>query len=374
MNDGKSNSSSHAHPPGKVDAAAAKTPVTIRGVGAVGGFGCGRAELLRACRSRPGPNGELEADMGEGKVRKIPGFIADPSPLKEIFGSRRLRHLDRFSRMTALAAYLALEDGGCLDIDRHTLAIAMATGHGANHTTFRFIDDCMLFGDRAASPLLFSGAGHSGVLSNTTILLDIRGGLLTVCQPRLAFSTALTTAVGWLREGRSRAVLVGGAEEYIPLVGYVRNRLTAGKDQASKPAPGEGACFLLLTAEPAKPGECSLVTVAGAVGAEDVDLCRCDIVLAGGGCRSDWNKTTPRPRGVDRQGLFAGANIFGELPTGMAFDLALGTVLLTERSRAGNSGVAAGSPETAPSSLGCVETDGAGRFGMAMVERTKLGE
>lgn len=339
--------------------------VVIRGIGTVGGFGCGRRDVLRAFDNQPGPNDKVEVDIGCGK-QKVPAFIVDSSPLKDIFPSSKLRRVDRFSRITTLAAYSALEDGGMLGFDPADLGIIMATGYGVNHTTFRFIDDCIDYGDNAASPLLFSGAGHSGVLSNTTILLGVKGPLLTVCQPRLAFSTALQTAVFWLHERRVGAVLVGGAEEYVPLIGYVRQSLFEKSGRTSL-SIGEGASFLLLTLENSGNDGVPLSGVETAAALESLDFSRSETILGGGACRSQRRDLKSCCKGNGQNRFLTGDNIYGVMPVGMAFDLALAAALVSGVKTEGNQQAGSRRLLDPPLPVACLETDGKGRYGTAIV-------
>ncbi len=320
--------------------------VAIRGLGAVGGFGCGRAELLQAWRNPPGPNGKVEV-VGSAGARSVPAFLADSGPLDEVVPRRKLRRVDRFSRLVTLAAHLALADGDALDFDRGRLGVVMATGYGANHTTFRFLDDCLDYGAAAASPLLFSGAGHSGALSNLTILLEITGPLLTVCQPTMPIASALATAICWLREGRAEAVLVGGAEEYVPLLGYARERARPDKGEALS-AVGEGAAFLLLTPTAGRrtePGLDLLLHYPGESAGETIQFPDNSPVLGNqtrcGRESAAWRKA----RQEHKAGWLDTGVLFGDLPTALIFNLTLAAALWA------NSGEGAKHPY-----LHCVET------------------
>ncbi len=228
--------------------------VRVLGTGCVGSFGAGcRAFEDSLWGARPEP-GVIEFRDG-AEVRAIRAHIADTAPLESYFPKRRLRRLDRFSRLALLGACLALEDSGilrstpqgsALDFEPGALGLVVATGYGASATTFAFLDSVLDDGDALASPTHFSHSVHNSAAANVAMLLSLTGPSLTVSQFELSFASALGTALAWIRQGRVRAVLLGGVDEVCHVLGYCHSRCPGRADDAGVGVPGEGAAFLVL--------------------------------------------------------------------------------------------------------------------------------
>lgn len=228
--------------------------IIVTGAGAVGGFGRGIDALMEAAQNPKGPNSELEVKRPEG-IRRVPAYIADTDHLFDIIPISKLRRVDKISRIATLAIYQSLVETGEVEEERQRLGVILATGHGALGTTFRFMDSYLDHGDVGASPIIFSGSGNSGIMSNVTILLGLTGPALTICQPLIAVTMAYLTAACWLRDGIADAVAVGAAEEYIPLIGYTREVLYGESNKGpvrpfdfenQSSVAGEGGAFTLL--------------------------------------------------------------------------------------------------------------------------------
>lgn len=313
--------------------------IAIRGVGAVGSFGCGREALGQALRHGSEPNGTIEVSTPNGP-RSYPAHLADVSPLARFVSPRKYRHADKIARMATLACALALEDAGLDRFERSRMGVAAGTGYGGIATTFGFMDSALEYGDRGASPTLFSNSGHSGALANATILLGITGPSLTVKQTELAVPSALLCARQWLREGRADAVLFGGFDEYCPVRGYVRDRFFGEANRGpahplefnrQSAVLGEGAAFVVLTREEdARSGDAFIgdVTVRGRA-SEDVELPPGAIVLidADGhrGCGREYGRVL-----TDSTRVAAFSPLFGSLPSGTAFSLAVAAMALQQ--------------------------------------------
>lgn len=256
---------------------ATRPRVVVRGVGVAGGFGLGRDALFAAMHEPPPPNASVTVQTPDGD-ETVPAFLCDDAALAGFVERKRLRRVDHFSRLATLGIAMALDDARVDHVVRDRIGLILATGYGANDTTFRFIDGCLEHGDAGASPLLFSGSGHSGALSHAGILLGITGPALTVCQPHLAATTALATAVQWLRSGLVDVVVVGGVEEYLPLRGYVHRAWLGQREEKTVQAfdfkretsmIGEGAAFLALAHGGDNAGSDDIVLAQAFVARED---------------------------------------------------------------------------------------------------------
>jgi 3-oxoacyl-[acyl-carrier-protein] synthase II len=128
--------------------------MAIEGIGVVGGFGCGVADLKGALREKKAvpPRKTVQAPQGGQSLAAY--LVPDTSPLKDFVSSRATRRMDHFSRMALLAAWLALEDAGRPDLSGERVGLVVATGYGASRSTFAFLDSVIDDGDACASPPL----------------------------------------------------------------------------------------------------------------------------------------------------------------------------------------------------------------------------
>jgi 3-oxoacyl-[acyl-carrier-protein] synthase II len=200
-------------------------PLAIQGIGIVGGFGFGNEAALQTIGNGSGPNASMQVQTQDGPV-DYPVYTADPAPRKGFIAPKKLRRINKYSRLATLAACLALQDAG-LDISsQHSnIAVIVASGYGASSTTFKFLDDLVLEGDEFASPTQFSNSVHSSAASHITILLQIQGPCLTVTQFEMSPVAALLNAQTWLREKCVDAVLLGGVDEINPVLLYCYQNL-----------------------------------------------------------------------------------------------------------------------------------------------------
>jgi len=222
--------------------------IAIKGIGVVGGFGCGVTDLDRALHSRDNNSEIVSIPTPKGPV-EMPVLTADTSGIEKFVPKRSLRRIDHFSRMAVLGAYLALEDAGKLeDPFEKDMGIIVASGYGPMRTTFAFLDSVINEGDECASPMQFSNSVHNAAAAHISILLKAPGPNLTVSQFEMSMPMAILTACQWLEGKRVNSVLVGGVDEYCDVLGYCRRRFF---DEGSLPkgqtAAGEGAAFFLLT-------------------------------------------------------------------------------------------------------------------------------
>jgi len=275
--------------------------ITVQGVGAVGGFGCGVAALAQA--------------LAQGGA---PSFPADPAPLDRFVPKRTQRRLDRFSRLAVLAAHLALEDAGALGDDPERLAVVVASGYGATGTTLAMIDSILESGDACTSPIHFAGSLHNTPAAHLSILLGAKGPSLTVSQFELSVPSALMAAQLWLDQGRVDRVLFGAVDEKSELNDYLWER-RAELERPLGPAGaacGEGAAFFLLSSrdEPASP-YCTLDAVSTGRGPAPGQPYPGLVLLDGGADDLPGRRLTP---------------LWGCMPAAPAFDLAAAAVLIRQ--------------------------------------------
>ena len=356
------------------------TRLAIQGMGVLGGFGCGVAELQARLAKVAAEPTELAVPVA-GEELRLAAFQADPAPLERFLTRRQTRRIDHFSKMALLGAYLALEDGGALAAPRDRMGVVIATGYGPLRTTFSFLDSVLDDGDALASPTHFSNSVHNAAAAHVAIQLQAAGPSLTVSQFEMSVASALLTARQWLAAGRVDSVLFGAVDEVCAVLGYCWESYFPGSGGPIEPfaldrqtaVPGEGAAFFLLTREKeARYGHIS-----------KVDQGR---VRKGSFSGGTWllNADGHRACSASYPDLLTGSAAvaactphFGSLPVGQAFDLAVAALAV----RDGRLPVISG-PDDLPGDwrpaggqaleepVTCLKCDGDGRFGLIEVERS----
>lgn len=312
--------------------------IVVRGIGVVGGFGCGITDLSKALHGDTRRPVDFAVTIG-AQPRDIQAFRADTSHLDDFVPARTLRRIDHYSRLGLLGSYLALDDAGSTGTDRTRLGVVIATADGPTGITFTYLDSFVRDGDICASPTHFANSLHNSAASHVSILLGATGPTLTVSQLDLSVPSALLTARQWLLEGRVDHLLFGAIDEMSELMAYiwyqqhgapVSTTMTPLRTEAETAVPSEGAAFFLLSRED---------------GSSD-GYCTLDDVVTGYQANGDLFRRTPellvlaadgRPE-VGRHYAARAANarvacytpIYGSTPAGPAFDLAAAALVVKD--------------------------------------------
>lgn len=227
--------------------------IGIKGIGVLGGFGCGIAELESALQCGSSPQRTVAMKTSEGSI-EVPALTARTDRLSDFVDKSALRRLDHYIRMALLGSFLALEDAGMLDPKQRRMGIIVATGYGS---TCNMMDIQQALNNDAPliSPTRFANSVHNAAATHISILLDEMGPSLSVNDYDVSIPSAFLSACQWLREKRVEAVLVGGVDEYCRALGYNWYRRyhseDPGKNNPADSVPGhavigEGACFFVL--------------------------------------------------------------------------------------------------------------------------------
>ena len=224
---------------------------SIQGIGVVGGFGYGLADLEAALTGQPPTPHNITLETSSGPI-EIPALLAETSRLDDFVPKRDLRRTGHYIRMALLAAHAALEDAGLRPTDGGRMGIIVATGYGATCNSFDFQHSVIDTSNPCGSPTVFANSVHNVAASHLSISLKKMGPNLSLSQYDMSIPSAFATALQWLAEDRVDTVLVGGVDEYCKVLGYYWhcrrqddiNPLTAAGDII-----GEGACFFVLGRE-----------------------------------------------------------------------------------------------------------------------------
>lgn len=313
----------------------------VEGIGIVGGFGSDIKEFSAALAHGMSRVQSVSFQSEEG-TKEMPAFLADTTRLDKYVPKKALRRIDHHAKMAILGSYLALEDAQMLDIDPRGLGIVVASGYGAGATTFAFLDSFLTGNDAYSSPTHFSNSVHNAAAAHISILLGATGPCLTVSQFDMSVSSALITALHWLREERVERVLFGAVDEYCDVLGYCWRRFFGVNrvDAATEPflfdrqtaVPGEGAAFFLLSRTCGSGNDYGRVTSALMEYRDSTPRLPPDPMLFILGADGN-SKSGSRYKQLitNEMNITSYAALYGSFPANMAFDMAAACVSIKAR-------------------------------------------
>jgi 3-oxoacyl-[acyl-carrier-protein] synthase II len=170
----------------------------IRGAGVVGGFGCGLSSLEEAIRKHPAPDSDPAASGSSAEVSAVSAFTTRTDLLDKLIPPRTLRRVDHYARMAILASHLALEDAGMGNGLPENTGLIVATGMGPTANTLDLQAADVALTDLALSPILFSNSVQNAAAAYISMLLKLRGPILSINQYEMAVPLAFQTAIDWL--------------------------------------------------------------------------------------------------------------------------------------------------------------------------------
>jgi 3-oxoacyl-[acyl-carrier-protein] synthase II len=318
--------------------------VSILGIGPVCALGCGVAQLREGLMGARQPRIESRELELPGGLFSLPVYTAVSDELERFVPKRSLRRMDPFVRMALLAAYLAVEDAGIVFSDPERVGVVVGSGYGPLQTTFAFQDSLIDFGDKCASPTHFANSVHNALASQISIAMGLRGPGQTVTTFGLTTAGALLTAQLWLERGEVDHVLVGAGDEFCAVRGHVEAKMLAEAGQrenriiesfafdACTYTPGEGFVVFVLGTEKAERRYAGLSRVV--VGTECLEseaslLGSLDaVILAANGNRAEGAAYRRLARNIARVAAYS--PLYGSMPTGDAFDVAIAALSLKE--------------------------------------------
>jgi 3-oxoacyl-[acyl-carrier-protein] synthase II len=359
--------------------------LSIRGLGVVGGFGCGTAALETALAGTLPTPGQV-AFHNDGREVVLPAFRADTARLEDFLPKRALRRIDHYSRLALLGASLALADAGREGLEPERIGVVVASGYGATRTTFAFLDSVIDDGDQCASPTHFSNSVHNAAAAHISILLGITGPSLTVSQFEMSVPSALLSAARWLEEGRVDAVLFGGVDEYCDVLGYCWEHFFGSGDggpirplelHRQSAILAEGAAFFVLTRNEGAPSRYGTVNgiCFGRQNGRPLPIPADALLLLGVDGHRRCGGLYPRQI-PEEAAVVSYSPLYGSLPVGPAFDMAIaaliragGTIYPAPGEEAGTWGNCPGRVIRRPGAIGsrpvaCLKCSGSGEVGI----------
>ncbi len=315
--------------------------LAITGIGVVGGFGAGKQALLDALHHGGRPNAVMPV-MSPSGLHQLPAYQVDVSPVARFVPPAALRRMNRLGKLAVLGAALALEDAGWkVPLQRDDVGLVIASGYGASRSTFDFLDSMIDDEGHYPSPTLFSNSVHSSAASHLSIVLELGGPCLTVSQFEMSTVSALLTARQWLWEGRVEAVLFGAVDEICPVLGYCYDRFFgAAADGPIEPfawdkqtaVMGEGAAFLLLERSGHNNAAYGQIDQVIWTQSRDVAIPPDSLLVLGADghtcCARDYRSLSGQSRSC-----VAYSPLYGSLPGGQTFDVAIAALAARQASR-----------------------------------------
>lgn len=285
--------------------------MAVEGMGIVSAVGNNPRDLALAARHIS------EKDCQTYVLSKI-----DTSDLARFASPRALRRVDHFTRMALLAAYSALEDAGLDPAELEHTGIILATGYGPVKLTFDFLDSIIDFGPEMASPQAFAHSVHNIPTATIALMMALRGPCFSLCQLDTAVAAAALTAQTWLAERRVTRVLLGAVDEHTALLETNTQRIAENLPPESsggrrRLAPGEGAVFFCLHADPGKARLGFMEAMPPSESFLDAP------VFFSGSASPEQRNAFPQAHDL--------SPLYGNMPIGMAFDAAVALLAVREQ-------------------------------------------
>lgn len=150
---------------------------------------------------------------------------------KEYIPASSLRRYSPIIRMAVASALETHRSGGSKNYD----AISVGTGLGCLVDTEKFLQQVITAQGGALSPTSFIQSTHNTIGGTISLLLENHAYNMTHTQQFLSFEWALLDAMMKMQEG-AHCVLVGGTDEYIPLLEKIHPQILPGDGPLSATA------------------------------------------------------------------------------------------------------------------------------------------
>jgi 3-oxoacyl-[acyl-carrier-protein] synthase II len=236
--------------------------VVITGIGCVSCFGIGHQAIIDGIES--GSSGIAPITRFDtGNCRShCAAVIRDFDPAAFI-SPLKLRRIDAVGRVALACTRLLLEDAGSVPVaGRDDMGIALGTFTAGLDSLVEYLDGLSEHGPTGVPAILFSNTVSNAPASLCAIEFGLRGPNITFNQREASSLGALIFSVGAIRQGRTTAMVTGGADCVEETFFRVHDRFRAlspmrgkwGGAEAARPFDrdrngfvlGEGGFLLLL--------------------------------------------------------------------------------------------------------------------------------
>jgi 3-oxoacyl-[acyl-carrier-protein] synthase II len=232
--------------------------ILITGAGVISSIGAGIEDFERALFagvSGIGPSQSFGPVFGDDAVTaEVRDFKPQPW-----LGNKGIRVLDRIARLVCVAGHMALSGAGLARGDASEsdpeMGLVCGTMLGSVHSITSFDWSGLVDGPNYVNPMDFPNTVINSAAGQAAIKFKLGGVNSTICGGGASGLYALHYAAEFLRLGRARILLAGGAEELSEesFLGFRKNALTSpsGSLHPFDPTrdgtiPGEGAALLVL--------------------------------------------------------------------------------------------------------------------------------
>jgi len=232
--------------------------ILITGAGVVSSIGMGVEDFERAlyaAKSGIGPSQLFGPVFGDAAVT---AEVRDFSP-QPWLGNKGIRVLDRIARLVCVAGHMALSGSGLSPADAAEsdpeMGLVCGTMLGSVHSITSFDWSGLEDGPNYVNPMDFPNTVINSAAGQAAIKFKLGGVNSTICAGGASGLYALHYAAEFLRLGRARILLAGGAEELSEesFLGLRKNGLIAPSGSlhpfdATRDGTiaGEGAALLVL--------------------------------------------------------------------------------------------------------------------------------
>ena len=147
------------------------------------------------------------------------GAVAE-ADLAPLLSARRVRRMSEYVKLSLAATVLCLRDAGVEDVTAlaEPCAAILGTTHGSTNYCETYYRQIVNEGIAAANPMLFAEGVPNAAAAHLSLMLSLKGPCQTVIGSRTAGLDALRLAAARIAAGQWQRAIVGGAEEYSPLV------------------------------------------------------------------------------------------------------------------------------------------------------------
>jgi 3-oxoacyl-[acyl-carrier-protein] synthase II len=187
--------------------------VVITGIGCISSFGIGHRAFIEAIRSgKSGIAPIARFDTAECRSH-CAATIRDFDPAAFI-SPLKLRRVDAVGRVALACTRLLLDDAGCAPeaAGRDDMGIALGTFTAGLDSLVEYLDGLTDHGPTGVPAILFSNTVSNAPASLCAIEFRLRGPNLTFNQREASSLGALAFSIGAIRQGRTAAMVTGGAD------------------------------------------------------------------------------------------------------------------------------------------------------------------